>query len=186
MSNAVWSLCAAAAVSFSSSVGVPQQAQPGAPTTPPAPAPAEPAKPDPADPSVKRDTSHHNLEKNKSKPAIGGYDPVAYFHSAPKKGAKDFAYTYRGITYWFASRENLDAFKKDPVKHEPAYGGWCAYAMGATGEKVEIDPTSFKITNGRLFLFYKDFFNDTKAKWTKDEPGLRAKADANWKKTTGA
>ncbi|MBL8759504.1 MAG: hypothetical protein JNK35_13880 [Phycisphaerae bacterium] len=167
----------------------------GTPTTPPTPAPAPAPTPTPApdaaDPSVRRDVSHYNLEKDKAKPAIQGYDPVAYFPGPTgspgeaKKGSKDFAYTYRGVTYWFATRANLEAFKKEPAKYEPAYGGWCAYAMGATGEKVEIDPKSFKITGGRLYLFYKDFFNDTRAKWSKDEKNLNGKADANWKKTSG-
>lgn len=172
------------------------QPQPAESTPPAAPAPSQPSpapapKPDPADPNVKRDVSHYNLEKDKAKPAIQGYDPVAYFPGPTgtpgeaKKGVKEFAYTYRGVTYWFATRANLDAFKKEPGKYEPAYGGWCAYAMGATGEKVEIDPKSFKITDGRLYLFYKDFFNDTRAKWTKDEKNLNTKADANWTKTSG-
>jgi hypothetical protein len=79
----------------------------------------------------------------------------------------------------------IEKFKKNPKKFEPAYGGWCAYAMGKTGEKVEIDPASFKITDGRLFLFYKDFFTDTRDKWSKDEKPLNQKADTNWKKTSG-
>lgn len=173
-----------------------QEAKPGSPTTPaPSPAPTAPEQPktdDGTDPNVARNTKHYNIEKDTTKPAISGYDPVAYFgepgategSGTPTKGDKKFAYRYRGVTYWFASQKNLDAFKKDPRKYEPAYGGWCAYAMGATGEKVEIDPKSFKITGGRLYLFYKDFFNDTRAKWSKDEKSLNSKADANWKKTT--
>jgi hypothetical protein len=60
---------------------------------------------------------------------------------------------------------------------EPAYGGWCAYAMGSTGEKVSVDPKTFKIVNGRLNLFYNRFFNNTLDDWNKDEVNLKKKAD---------
>ncbi len=39
-----------------------------------------------------------------------------------------------------------------PDKYEPAYGGWCAYAMGESGEKVKIDPETFKILDGQTLL----------------------------------
>ena len=54
--------------------------------------------------------------------------------------------------------------------------------MGATGEKVEIDPQTFKITDGKLNLFYNAYFNNTLKTWNKDEVNLKKKADANWKK----
>lgn len=115
--------------------------------------------------------------------AIGGYDPVAYFtqHKAVKGTAAN-AYTHQGVTYRFASAKHLETFKQSPAKYEPAYGGWCAYAMGATGEKVEIDPETFKVKDGKLYLFYNQFFNNTLPKWNKDEANLQKKADANWTK----
>ena len=76
-------------------------------------------------------------------------------------------------------------FKKDPTQYEPQYGGWCAYAMGSKGEKVPIDPETFKITNGKLYLFYNKFFNNTLTSWNKDEPGLMNKANGNWKTISG-
>ena len=54
--------------------------------------------------------------------------------------------------------------------------------MVAQGEKVEIDPETFKVANGKLFLFYNKFFNNTLKDWNKDETNLHAKADANWTK----
>jgi hypothetical protein len=54
--------------------------------------------------------------------------------------------------------------------------------MGAKGEKVEVDPETFKIVNGKLFLFYNAYFNNTLKSWNKDEANLNRKADANWKK----
>lgn len=116
--------------------------------------------------------------------AISGYDPVAYFNPGkPTKGSKDFALVHQGITYYFSSAANRQTFKKNPAAYEPVYGGWCAYAMGAKGEKVTIDPKTYKIINGKLYLFYNKFFNNTLTDWNKDEPNLKKKADANWTKT---
>ncbi len=114
---------------------------------------------------------------------IEGYDPVAYFRQGKAvKGKKDFAVFTQGATYYFSSVENKEFFKANPAKYEPEYGGWCAYAMGAKGEKVQVDPETFKIVNGKLYLFYNQFFNNTLKDWNKDESNLHAKADANWSK----
>jgi YHS domain-containing protein len=113
--------------------------------------------------------------------AIKGYDPVAYFTKGEAiKGKKEFAVFHQGATYYFSSSENKEAFKKNPSVYEPQYGGWCAYAMGEKGEKVSIDPETFKIINGKLYLFYNRFFNNTLKSWNKDEPNLKHNADANW------
>lgn len=115
--------------------------------------------------------------------AIKGYDPVAYFkQSKAIKGKKEFALYHNGVVYHFFSAANKEEFKKNPFAYEPEYGGWCAYAMGATGEKVSIDPETFKIINGKLYLFYNKYFNNTLKTWNKDEANLKAKADASWKK----
>jgi YHS domain-containing protein len=153
------------------------------PTPPKAPAPPAPKKDDATDPTVKRDTSNYNLDKNHL--AIEGYDPVAYFPEGggkPLKGSDKFTHTHRGVTYRFANQANLDAFKKDPNKYEPTYGGWCASAMADGGRKVEIDPENFKVTNGRLFLFYKSLFQNALDYWKKDEKGHTKEADDWWKK----
>jgi YHS domain-containing protein len=114
--------------------------------------------------------------------AIEGHDPVAYFtQKKAVKGRKDLAYAYEGVTYYFSSASNKDMFIKNPKSYEPQYGGWCAYAMGENGEKVEVDPETFKVLDGKLYLFYNAFFNNTLPKWNKDEASLKTKADNNWK-----
>ncbi len=124
--------------------------------------------------------------------AIQGYDPVAYFTKNKAnpgravKGSAANAFTYKNVTYRFASAANLKAFQESPASFEPQYGGWCAYAMGAVGEKVEIDPETFKIVDGKLFLFYHSFINNTLIRWNKDESNLHKKADTNWTKLVGA
>jgi YHS domain-containing protein len=115
--------------------------------------------------------------------AVSGYDPVTYFRQQKAiKGKKEFAVFHQGVTYYFSSAENKEEFKKDPSKYEPQYGGWCAYAMGKDGSKVEIDPATFKIIDGKLYLYYNKFFNNTLKSWNRDEQNLKTKADVNWKK----
>ncbi|MDD5151017.1 MAG: YHS domain-containing (seleno)protein [Flavobacterium sp.] len=122
---------------------------------------------------------HFNLE---NKIAIQGYDPVAYFNGKPLKGKKEISTNFEGVIYYFSSVTNRDTFLKKPMSYEPQFGGWCAYAMGNSGEKVEIDPETFKILDGKLYLFYNAYFNNTLKSWNKDESNLKAKAEANWKK----
>ena len=115
--------------------------------------------------------------------AISGYDPVAYFKAGKAvQGSAKFAATNEGVTYYCSSAENLAAFKASPAKYEPQYGGWCAYAMGANGQKVEIDPSTFKVVDGKLYLFYNKLFTNTLTSWNKDQTNLLPKANTNWGK----
>jgi YHS domain-containing protein len=123
--------------------------------------------------------THFNTDKLHL--ALQGYDPVSYFTGKPQKGVPAFSCTYTGIVYRFSSKKNMELFLKSPVTFEPMYGGWCAYAMGASGEKVEVDPETYKIIDGKLFLFYNAYFNNTLAKWNKNEVYLNKNANENWK-----
>lgn len=120
-----------------------------------------------------------NLKKDV---ALDGYDPVSYFDGSPAEGKETNNFHFKGITYYFASTSNLNKFKANPDKYEPAYGGWCAYAMGESGEKVKVDPETFKIVDGKLFLFYNFWGNNTLSAWNKNEKALKNKADINWVK----
>ena len=113
---------------------------------------------------------------------IQGFDPVAYFRVGKAvEGKKNFSEMHDGVAYYFNSQENKQLFKKEPTKYLPAYGGWCAYAM-ANGDKVKIDPETFKIINGKLYLFYNFYFNNTLTKWEKDEANLKKQADQHWER----
>lgn len=120
-----------------------------------------------------------NIKKNI---AMEGYDAVSYFDNKPLEGKTDLQFAYKGVTYLFANATNLNKFKSSPEKFEPVYGGWCAYAMGEKGEKVKIDPETFKILDGKLFLFYNFWGNNTLTDWNKNEKGLKTRGDQNWKK----
>jgi len=143
---------------------------------------AEPAS---APTAAPRAVKQHNLGKRQL--ALAGYDPVAYFPEGggkPQRGLEQHELEHEGARYRFASAEHLERFRAQPARYEPAHGGWCSYAMGKDGSKVEIDPRSFVVSGGRLFLFYKSFFADTRSSWLADAQ-LEPRADAAWQKLSG-
>jgi YHS domain-containing protein len=129
-------------------------------------------------------TAEYNLPKGKTL-ALEGYDPVSYFTSGAAKGKAELTSQYRGVTYQFASAENRKLFAADPEKYLPTYGGWCATGLGKAGKKIEIDPTNYKVSNGRLFLFYKSLLADAKTDWDKHEKEWEPAADKAWKGFSG-
>jgi YHS domain-containing protein len=113
---------------------------------------------------------------------LKGYDPVSYFTSAhPQKGDPKINVVDEGVKYLFANEANKTEFLKNKAKYTPAYQGWCATAV-AKGYKYDIDPENFKVTDGKLYLFYKGWKGDAKKDWVKDEPAYIKKAEANWPK----
>lgn len=116
---------------------------------------------------------------------ISGYDPVGYFPEGggkPVKGSIKISSVYEGVTYRFVSQQHKEAFDAAPQKYIPLFGGWCAWAVGALGKRVDIDPQSFEIRDGKLYLFYRDTELDTRDLWLKDSSNLIEKANSNWKK----
>ncbi len=126
--------------------------------------------------------SAQQFDYNEQKGFIaGGYDVVAYFSNKALKGSSKFEYHYKGANYRFSSQDHLNSFKANPDRYVPQYGGWCAYAMADKGEKVSVNPKTFEIRGGKLFLFYDAFFNNTLESWLAESPTyLIKKADANW------
>jgi len=110
-----------------------------------------------------------------------GYDVVAYFNNQAIEGAKQFTTTYNGVNYKFTSQENLEKFIKNPTKYIPQYGGYCAYAIALKNDKVSINPESFEIKDGKLYLFYNAWGTNTLDLWKQEnEKELIEKADKNW------
>jgi YHS domain-containing protein len=125
------------------------------------------------------------LNTDKGGVALSQYDAVSYFKpGGPKKGSPRYQATHDGATYLFENEENKQAFLKAPKTYAPQFGGWCAYAVATSKSKVEIDPESYLIQDGRLLLFYKGFLADTRKKWQetkgKDAATFLKEADANW------
>ena len=84
---------------------------------------------------------------------------------------------YQGFDYRFSSEENAQTFIADPAKYAPAYGGYCAWAIGANDALAPGDPNVYKIVDGTLYL---NFSEGVAERWNKDIPGFIAKADTNY------
>ncbi len=117
--------------------------------------------------------------------AIGGYDVVAYFSGEAQKGSDKYAVKHNDATYLFSSKENLEAFKKNPTQYLPQFDGYCAWGVGAKNTKFPINPETFDIVDGKLYLFFNGPFNgepfNTLLPWNTDTTNLVTKAHANWK-----
>ena len=114
--------------------------------------------------------------------AAEGYDVVSYFNNKALKGEKKFVAIHDGVNYKFSSQTNLDIFKDNPSQYIPQYGGFCAYAIAKNGKKVGVDPKTFTITEGKLYLFYNSFGVNTLDKWNEEGAArLKTAADAKWK-----
>jgi YHS domain-containing protein len=121
----------------------------------------------------------HLVNVNKDGVLVDGYDVVAYFTDGrPTMGSAQFASTFDGATYWFASVDHKALFDADPAKYAPQFGGFCAYAVSRNGLRP-IDPAVFHFVDGRLFLQHTKKAYDL---FEKDEKGNTRKADANWPK----
>ena len=115
--------------------------------------------------------------------AAKGYDVVAYFSNNAVEGKSEFQAKHEGVIYKFSSAENQALFTQNPEKYAPQYGGWCAYAMGQRNKKVDIDPETYEIRDGKLFLFYNSFFMNKMDNWLEIGPEkLMPLADKNWAK----
>jgi YHS domain-containing protein len=112
-----------------------------------------------------------------------GYDVVSYFSNTAEKGDKAYTAEFEGVKFKFVSKQNLETFKSSPKKYIPAYGGFCAYAVGAKAERVSIDPETFEIRDGKLYLFYNSWGTNTFEMWQEEgAEQLKEKADKNWVK----
>lgn len=111
--------------------------------------------------------------------AIKGYDPVAYFEeNQAVKGSKKFSFVWNEVKWHFSSQKNLDLFKENSTKYAPQYGGWSAYYM-ADGKKVGVNPKSFDIENGKLYLNYN---RKIQSKWRKKKEKYIPLANKFWER----
>lgn len=109
--------------------------------------------------------------------ALGGYDPVAYFDgSKPTRGIPAISASYGGARYLFATAAHRRAFVENPKKYVPQFGGFCAVGT-AYGEKVDVDPETGQVVNGKLYLNNSQHALDI---FNKDPTGTITKADGNW------
>lgn len=110
--------------------------------------------------------------------AIHGYDAVSYFKGRPSPGKPEFALERGGAVWLFASRENLAEFRARPEVFLPQYGGYCAYAM-ARGYLADVDPLSWRIVGGKLYLNYDA---DIQKEWEQTRSEMIRNGDLNFAK----
>jgi len=111
-------------------------------------------------------------------PAIRGYDTVAYFtDGVATRGVPEHTARHDGADWHFATAANRELFLANPQRYLPAYGGHCAYALGAKDRLVKVDPEVFSIVEGRLFLNYSPAVRED---WLRDRDALIRAADQNW------
>ena len=118
------------------------------------------------------------INKNNSKYAIGGYDPVAYFTTAQAtKGNTKYNYKWNKATWLFSSAMNKKSFVRNPKKYAPQYGGYCAYAV-SRGYTAKTDPKyAWTVYKGRLYLNYN---KKVQGMWQPTIKDAIKKANKNW------
>lgn len=114
--------------------------------------------------------------------ALRGFDPVSYQTAAkPVMGAPSFTATHDGAIYQFASAASRDAFKANPARYAPAYGGFCAMGV-AMGRKLDGDPSLYRVVDNRLYL---NVNSAVQTRWVQDIPGNVKAAQAKWPSLAG-
>ena len=89
--------------------------------------------------------------------AIDGYDPVAYFTMLQaSKGSAEINHEWMGSKWQFVSEEHKKLFVADAMRYMPNYGGYCSYDPMNLGHDHEVDPTAWRIVDGKLYLFYSE------------------------------
>jgi YHS domain-containing protein len=135
-------------------------------------------------------TAQHDLFlTNEEGVAIKGFDVVSYYKGdKPKQGDASYSFDYDGVSFYFASAENRRAFARNPEKYLPEYGGYCAFAMATKGQKIDADPQTYVVEDGKLFLFFNGEMNgkqmNTKKPWMDKKGKLQVEADKNWSALT--
>lgn len=110
-------------------------------------------------------------------PDLRGMCPVSLSRGEPADGQESYRYIYRGVVYHMKGADELEAFKKDPGRFVPQFGGYCTEGIAA-GELRESDPLSAIARNGRLYLFAS---MEARARCMATEKTCIPDADAKWK-----
>ena len=109
--------------------------------------------------------------------ALHGVDPYAFVELGNRiDGVAKFTAVHDGVAYYFASRENMNAFKRAPEKYTPAYGGFCTFGV-SVAKKFDGNPKYADVRNGKLYVFLNE---EIFRMYQKDKDGTIAKAEKNW------
>lgn len=84
---------------------------------------------------------------------LKGADVVAYFTQGRYvQGSPQFASTYEGVTFRFASAEHKALFDAAPARYLPQYGGYCANGI-VYGIPWGGDADAWRMVDGKLYIF---------------------------------
>lgn len=131
------------------------------------------------------------VSMDENKLANSGYDVVNYFtaHSA-ERGSQEFSATHSGATYYFVNEDNKKSFEENPASFLPQYDGFCAFAVAKMNKKIPTNPQTFRIDDGKLYLFFNDFYEgkpfNTIIPWVNNEAEMEKMALENWKTLQGS
>lgn len=130
--------------------------------------------------------SAQSVHTDENKLANKGYDVVNYFTTnTATRGSVEYSITHEGAIYYFVSLENLNSFKANPSTYLPQFGGYCSFAVAKMNKKVPVNPETFRIDDGKLYLFYNDFWEgkpfNTIVPWINNEAAMEKLAVKNWK-----
>ena len=119
------------------------------------------------------DASHYFVSDNQI--AASGYDLTEYFISNEAvKGDTTYSHEFDGVTYLLANEQNQSLFKENPQIFLPQYGGYCAFGPGMEDGggigmnkpgKYPSTPTSFKVVDNKLYLFFEAPIFHAKEMW---------------------
>lgn len=84
--------------------------------------------------------------------AIKYYDPISFYKNQPQIGLESIPFSYNGVIYTFANKENKEKFIEKFRDLEPRFGGWCAFSM-TEGKKVDFKPEFYSVIRDSLYLF---------------------------------
>jgi len=86
--------------------------------------------------------------------AIGGMDPVSYFtEPEPLMGKADYEYSWKDVSWFFATEANREVFRSAPEAYVPQFGGYGLAAL-SRGYLSSGNPHIYFVYNRRLYLFY--------------------------------
>lgn len=109
---------------------------------------------------------------------LHGVDPVAFVDLGNRvDGSAEFTAVHDGVAYYFATRANMNEFRKNPAAYTPVNGGFCTFGV-SVGKKFDGDPQYADVRNGKLYVFLNE---EIFRMYQKDKDGVIAKAEKNWK-----
>jgi YHS domain-containing protein len=86
---------------------------------------------------------------------LQGHDAVAYFTANDAvRGQRDHALEHMGVIWYFASAANREAFRREPDRYMPQFGGYCSNGINyATPGGGGGGPNGWRIYRGKLYVF---------------------------------